>query len=111
MKFCYNRLCRWHIECDRTCNRLAYLTTARPASYFADTDVTPATAAADLEVRRIAVKDSVTGAVYHFCEICANAVAMANEQQKKNEHEAQRRTNPEPAPDAPATPRDSTQGG
>jgi hypothetical protein len=110
MKFCYNRLCRWHIECDPTCKRLKYLTTARPVSYFADAEATLATAAADLEVRRVVIKDSVTGAMYHFCEICANAVAMANTQ-KNDEHEAQRRTNPEPAPDAPATPRDSTQGG
>jgi hypothetical protein len=106
-KFCENPLCRWHIECDRTCNRLAYLTTARPASYFADTEVTPADTLADLEVRRIVIKDSATGRLLRLCEICANAVAIANQ---KNEHEAQRRTNPEPAPDAPATPRDGTPG-
>jgi hypothetical protein len=110
-KFCENPLCRWHIECDRTCNRLAYLTTARPTSYFADRDVTPSDALANLEVRRIVIKDSATGRLLRLCEICGNAVAIANDQQKNDEHESQRRTNPEPAPDAPATPRDSTQGG
>jgi hypothetical protein len=68
-KFCCNRLCRFHVDCAAGINRLQY--------------IYPATTGSNIDVRRLVIRDPATGAEFRFCEICANAVALVNEQSKK----------------------------
>lgn len=67
MKFCCNALCQFHLEAGDN-NRL-------------DWDI----GTKRVQVRQIVIIDSATGARLNLCEVCANAVALANEQQQKNE--------------------------
>lgn len=75
MKFCENPLCQWHLECEPTCSQLKYILDRGP--HFGETR----------EVRRLRVRDSATRALHNFCEVCANAVAIANEQPKNEKRE------------------------
>jgi hypothetical protein len=70
MKFCENPLCVFHLEGGEN-NRLRRIIGAR-----------------EVEVRQFTIVDSATGRRLRFCEVCANAVAMANEQPK---HETDKR--------------------
>jgi hypothetical protein len=69
MKFCENALCAFHLESGDS-NRLRRIIGAR-----------------EVEVRQFTIVDSATGRRLRFCEVCANAVAMANERPK---HETNR---------------------
>lgn len=59
MKFCANPICRWHIEAGDN-NRLRY-------------DL------CEQDIRQLTLIDSATGRRLALCEVCANAVAMANQ--------------------------------
>jgi len=68
MKFCCNALCQFHLEAGDN-NRLDWEIGTK-----------------HVQVRQLTVIDSATGASLRFCEVCANAVAMANEATKNNEN-------------------------
>jgi len=70
VKFCENALCGCHMEAGDS-NRLRRMIGMQ-----------------EVEFRQFTIIDSVTRRRLRFCEVCANAVAMANEQPK---HETDKR--------------------
>jgi hypothetical protein len=67
MTFCCNSLCQFHLEAGDS-NRLKW-------------DI----AGKLCDVRQYTIVDTATGRRLHFCEVCTNAVAMANEKHETKE--------------------------